>query len=102
MWWYLNEPRKAEQLFRPVTEFLLAPRATAPLPRTAVWLLYAVDTHLALGQLDVAAQAAHQAVDLTGALPTGLAGEYRRRLAPHRHEPAIGRALDHMHDVRLP
>lgn len=99
MWWYLDEPRKAGQCFSPITEFLLAPHTTAPLARTAVWLLYTIDTHLALGELDVAAEAAHQAVDLSGTLPPGLAREYRRRLAPHQHEPIVHRALDHLNDT---
>ncbi|MFB8239574.1 hypothetical protein ACFC58_23770 [Kitasatospora purpeofusca] len=77
----------------------MAPRDTTPLARTAVWLLYTIDTHLALGQLDIAAEAAHQAVDLTGTLPPGLAREYRRKLARHRHEPVVRQALDRLNDT---
>ncbi|MFI5649017.1 hypothetical protein [Kitasatospora sp. NPDC051705] len=99
VWWYLGEPRRAEPYFRPVTDFLLSPHTTTLSPHTALWLLYTVDTHLALDELDVAAEATHQAIDLTGTLPPGLAREYHRRLTPHRHEPLIHHALDHLHDT---
>ncbi|GAA0346454.1 hypothetical protein GCM10010319_23670 [Streptomyces blastmyceticus] len=41
----------------------------SPPPRTARRLLYVVDAHLSLGDLDAAVGSAYRAVDLLGILP---------------------------------
>ncbi|MFB7911322.1 hypothetical protein ACFC1T_33290 [Kitasatospora sp. NPDC056076] len=96
--WYLGRPRGAAPYFRAFADTLLLPQGTAHHPHTALFLLYAVDTHLALGELDVAAALAHRALDLTGVLAPGLARGYRDKLTVHRHEPLIAHALDHLND----
>ncbi|MEV6979082.1 hypothetical protein [Kitasatospora sp. NPDC093806] len=96
---FLGAPREARSYFETLTDSLLAPRAIDPSPHTGVWLLYATDVHLELGEVDLAARAVHRAVNAIGLLPSGLARQYRQRLAHHAREPAVRRALVHLTDL---
>ncbi|MEV7601216.1 hypothetical protein AB0O91_28010 [Kitasatospora sp. NPDC089797] len=95
----LGDPRGAKPHFVAFTDSLSAPRAAAPSPQTAAWLLSAVEAHLALGELDRAARAVHLAADIAGTLPPGLALQYRARLARHEREPVVREALERLEDL---
>ncbi|MFE2410552.1 hypothetical protein ACFXDE_19645 [Kitasatospora sp. NPDC059408] len=97
-WLHLGRPRRAQPYFGPLTHPRPPASAAPPSPYTALALLYTLDAHLALGELGPAATTVHHAIDVTGVLPPGIALRYRERLAPHRHEPLIAGALDHLAD----
>ncbi|MEV7601686.1 hypothetical protein AB0O91_30425 [Kitasatospora sp. NPDC089797] len=99
MLWHLDQPRRAAEYFRPLTDALVLTYDTAHQPFTALWPQYAVDIHLALRELDIAAALVHHTIDLTGALPPGLARDYRDKLSSHCHEPAIRSTLDRLNDT---
>lgn len=98
IWLFLGRHDTARRHFGPLTERLTAPQAGPPSPFTAQWLLYAVSTHLALGEVDVAADTARHALDVTGTLPPGMALQYHERLAAHGHEPLVRQVLERLHD----
>ncbi|MFF4815744.1 hypothetical protein ACFY2K_14290 [Kitasatospora sp. NPDC001309] len=93
---FLGDPQGAKPYFELFTDSLLAPRSAVPSPQTGVWLLYAADAHLALGELDRVADTVHRAVDVTGRLPPGLDLQYRARLARHENEPAVRQVLERL------
>ncbi|MFF2073636.1 hypothetical protein ACFVXG_02650 [Kitasatospora sp. NPDC058162] len=95
---FLDAPHKARWQFENLTDSLLAPHAAVPSPHTGVWLLYVADAHLALGEIGPAVRTVHQAVDVAGTLPPGLALRYRERLARHAHEPAVRQVLERLDD----
>ncbi|SDT77264.1 hypothetical protein SAMN05216371_5383 [Streptomyces sp. TLI_053] len=99
---FLNRPGRAAPHFRPLTDGLFRPHDAARHPVAAPWPLYAVDTHSALGELDVASALVHRALDLAGTLPSGRAHNYRRRPSPHQREPLIRHTLDRPNDVGAP
>ncbi|RST08742.1 hypothetical protein EF910_00380 [Streptomyces sp. WAC07149] len=97
---YLGQPKTARRQFGPLTERLTTPQSRPPSPYTAQWLRYAVETHLALGEVDVAVHATHRALDLTGALPEGLALQFHQVLGSRQHEPLVRQALDRLRDLQ--
>lgn len=88
-WQCLGQHKRALAHFAP----LFAPASAQPPPHTARRILHAVDAHLAVGDVDAAAECAHHAVDILGSLPPGLADQYRRRFAPHRTASCVGDLL---------
>ncbi|MEU3910282.1 hypothetical protein [Streptomyces sp. NPDC029721] len=97
---HLGRLKTARRQFGPLTEHLTTPQSCPPSPYTAQWLRYAVETHLALGEVDVAVHATHRALDLAGALPEGLALQFRQVLGSRQHEPLVRQALDRLRDPR--
>ncbi|MEU8779054.1 hypothetical protein [Streptomyces sp. NPDC048606] len=95
---YLGHLTTARRQFGPLTEHLTTPQAGPPSPYTAQWLRYAVETHLALGDIDIAAHSTRRALDLAGTLPEALALQFHQLLEAHQHEPLIQQALDHLRD----
>ncbi|MBB5121229.1 hypothetical protein [Streptomyces eurocidicus] len=93
-WHYLGDQKKALAHFAP----FLAPSTAQVPPRTARRLLYVVDAHLSLGDLDAAVDSAYRAVDLIGSLPPGLADQYRRRFVPYLAEAPVSDLLPHLAD----
>lgn len=93
-WRYLGNPRKALLCLAP----LLAPPTAQPPPQTGRRLLYAVDAHLSLGDLDAAVEITLRAVALLGTLPPGLAGQCRRRFTPHLSAAPVNDLLRHLED----
>ncbi|MEU3350980.1 hypothetical protein [Streptomyces sp. NPDC037389] len=98
-WCFLGRPGKALPCF--ATLFSSTPSSPTPSvsPCTARRLLHAVDSQLAIGELDAATHSTHRAVALTGTLPPGLAHKYRQRFLSHRNEPAIRGLLDLLADT---
>ncbi|MCX5388137.1 hypothetical protein [Streptomyces sp. NBC_00083] len=92
-----GRPRAALSRLVPLTdpEAATGPDGPRPSPFTAGVLLYTVDAQLALGELDLATRSVQQAAALAGGLPAALAGEYRRRFAPHHDE----RLVRDLHDL---
>lgn len=97
---YLGQLKTARRQFGPLTEQLTTPQSCPPSPYTAQWLRYAVETHLALGEVDVAVHATHRALDLTGALPKGLALQFHQVLGSRQHEPLVRQALERLRDLQ--
>ncbi|SDT82962.1 hypothetical protein SAMN05216371_7774 [Streptomyces sp. TLI_053] len=98
-WLYLGRPARAAQYFDALAQPTEAAPEKGPLPTIGRWLLPGVTAQLALGALDQAAQMVHFTVDVMGDMGPDLSLRYRRLLAPHRREPLIGAALDHLRDT---
>ncbi|MFJ8435976.1 hypothetical protein ACIQ9P_32220 [Kitasatospora sp. NPDC094019] len=97
-WLSLGQPHRARSYFDTLASSLADPRPEPPSPLAARRLLRAVDTYLALNEIDLACWAVHRAIAVGGELSPGLTTAYRNRLNPYRHEPLVRSALDHLSD----
>ncbi|MEV6979619.1 hypothetical protein [Kitasatospora sp. NPDC093806] len=102
VWTFLGRPRQAKPHLEFLVDSLTTPGGATPPPYSALWFLYIVNGHLALGELDVAATAVHHIGALTGGLPPALVADLRRLLAPHRHERLLREALDDLSTASEP
>ncbi|MFD8695123.1 hypothetical protein [Kitasatospora purpeofusca] len=102
VWTFLGRPAKARPQLAVLANSLTASGSSTPSPYSALWFLYVVNGHLALGELDVAADAVHRVRALTGELPPVLASDLRHLLAPHRHERLLREAADDLGTASAP
>ncbi|MFJ4798993.1 hypothetical protein [Kitasatospora purpeofusca] len=102
VWSFLGRPARARPQLAALADSLTASGGSTPSPYSALWFLYVVNGHLALGELDVAADAVHRIRALTGELPLVLASDLRQLLAPHRNERLLREALDDLGATRTP
>ena len=70
------------------------PHQDPPSPFAPGVLLYVVDAQLAAGDLDAAVDSTRQATALAGRLPTALAQDFCRHLAPFADHPQIRDVLE--------
>ncbi|MFB8241507.1 hypothetical protein ACFC58_33730 [Kitasatospora purpeofusca] len=102
VWTFLGRPARARPQLAALADSLTASGGSTPSPYSALWFLYVVNGHLALGELDIAADAVHRVRALTGELPPVLAADLRDLLAPHRHERLLREALDDLGTASAP